>query len=460
MTPRLFYPLLFVAVFLLRLAQTNITWVEEGYPLAAAAEMLRGKALYNEIWFDKPPLFPAFYMLWGATTGIPLRLAGALYVLLSAWSIGRLARYLWSETEERLAAALTAFFLTFGIPATVMVIGPDLMLIPIQAAAVLAAWRGQALAAGLITGIGMLINGKMLIFLPAVIVLRPAWAVGFLLPQVILLPAAQNYYQQVWAWGSLYSRDTFLANPIAEGLQRTANWLGFHSAIVLAAALALKNEPQKRRWLIWLTCGLIAVTAGFRFAPRYYFLLIPPVLILAARALPKQKLLAALLLIPLIRFGPRYLELAADNLQNKPHQWRDLAMEQDSRAAAKLTSAPGTILVWGYRPEIYPLSGHPAATRFLDSQPLTGVLADRHLTDSRPTAPELAKANRAELIKTQPDWILDGLGPYNPKLAITEYEDLKPWLTNYHEVARTPGTTLYKIRDSHRNYQINPTPKP
>lgn len=444
MTSRAFYALLFAAIFLLRLAHANIVWVEEGYPLAAAAQMLAGKSLYNQIWFDKPPLFPAFYMLWGALPGLPLRIAGALYVLLSAWSIGRLARHLWSETEERTAAALTAFFLTFGIPATVMVIGPDLMLIPIQAAAVLAAWRGQALASGLITGIGILINGKMLIFLPAVLVLRPIWAVGFLLPQIVLLPAAQNYYQQVWAWGSMYSRDTFLTNPIAEGLQRTANWLGFHSAIVLAAALALKNEPNKRRWLIWLTCAIIAVTAGFRFAPRYYFLLIPPVLILAARALPKQKLLAALLLIPLIRFGPRYVELAAGNLKGQPHQWRDLAMEQDSRAAAKLITAPGPIFVWGYRPEIYPLSGHLAATRFLDSQPLTGVLADRHLTDSRPSAPELAKANRAELITTQPEWIIDGLGPYNPQLAITQYEDLKPWLANYRETARTTGSIIYR----------------
>lgn len=444
MTARIFYALLFALILLLRLCHSNIVWVEEGYPLAAASEMLRGKLLYNEIWFDKPPLFPAFYMLWGALTGWPLRIAGALYVLFSAWSVGRVARQLWSEREEQLAAALTAFALTFWIPATVMVIGPDLMLIPIQAAAVLAAWRGQALAAGLIAGFGTLINGKMLLLLPAFFVARPIWFAGFVLPQLALLPAAQSYWIQVWSWGAAYSRDTFIANPIIEGLQRTANWLGFHAAIVIGAALALKDEPGKRRWIIWLTCAVIAVVAGFRFAPRYYFLLLPAVTILASRALLQQRLLLLLLLIPLIRFGPRYVELGADLIQGKPHQWRDLAMEQDSRAAATLLSGPGTLLVWGYRPEIYAISRKPAATRFLDSQPLTGVLADRHLTESRPTVPEIAKANRAELITTKPDWIVDGLGPYNPQLAITQFPDLKEWLANYHEVARTSGSIVYR----------------
>lgn len=444
MTARAFYFLLFAAVFLFRLAHTNILWVEEGYPLAAAARILHGQLPYTGFWFDKPPLFPIFYTLFDAEPGIPLRLAGALYVLLSAWAIGRLARHLWTQKEEQVAAALTAFFLTFGIPATVMVIGPDLMLIPIQAAAILAAWRGQALTAGLIAGFGMLINGKMLLFLPAVIVFQPAWFAAFATSQLLLAPVALEYWEQVWVWGSMYSRDTFLTHPIAEGFKRTANWAGFHAALILSAPVTLFREPNRLRWLLWLACAAAATVAGFRFAPRYYFLLLPPFLVIASRAIARRPAIALLLLIPLIRFAPRYLELANDNLHHRPHQWADLAMEQDSRAAAKLLTPPGSLLVWGYRPEIYPLSGLPAATRFLDSQPLTGVLADRHLTDSHPSAPELAKANRAELITKSPTWIVDGLGLYNPRLAITAFEDLKPWLANYREVARTSGSILYR----------------
>lgn len=435
-----------MAVLLTRLCHSGIVWVEEGYPLAAAAEMLRGKTLYAEVWFDKPPLFPGFYLLWGALAGWPLRVAGALYVLLSAWALGRMARQLWGEREERFAAGLTAFALTFGIPATVMVIGPDLMLIPLQTAAVMAAWRGQALAAGLVAGAGMLVNGKMLLFLPAMLVLRPLWLVGFVAPQLALLPVAGAYWQQVWAWGAMYSRDTFVVNPLAEGLRRTLNWAGFHAAIVFGAAWALWEEPARRRWLIWIACALAAVTAGLRFAPRYYLLLLPPLVLLAARGLAvgRRWVLLLLLVVPLARFGPRYMELGFDLINGRTHRWSDLAMEQDSRAAARLLQGDGDLFVWGYRPEIYALSGKAAGTRFLDAQPLTGVLADRHLTDSRPSAPALAAENRAELVRTRPAWIVDGLGPYNPRLAITSFEDLRSWLAGYQEVGRTAGSIVYR----------------
>jgi hypothetical protein len=65
-------------------------------------------------------------------------------------------------------------------------------------------------------------------------------------------------------------------------------------------------------------------------------------------------------------------------------------MDRDSRAAAaavlRLARPGDTLFIWGYRPEIYTYTRLPAATRYLDSQPLTGVPADRHLTQSDPVA--------------------------------------------------------------------------
>ena len=119
-------------------------------------------------------------------------------------------------------------------------------------------------------------------------------------------------------------------------------------------------------------------------------------------------------------------------------------MNQDSRAAADRIGNHGTLLVWGYRPDIYAYTRMKAGTRYLDSQPLTGVLADRHLTNSEVIAPELAAGNRHELSTTSPDWIVDGLALYNPSLAISNYPDLRAWLAKYHEVARTRGTIIYR----------------
>jgi hypothetical protein len=104
------------------------------------------------------------------------------------------------------------------------------------------------------------------------------------------------------------------------------------------------------------------------------------------------------------------------------------------------------LLVWGYRPDIFAYTRMPAGSRFLDSQPLTGVLADRHLTSSDAAAPELAARNRQELIQTRPTWIVDGLGPLNPALAITNYPDLGEWLANYRKVSSTRYTIIYRLK--------------
>jgi hypothetical protein len=156
-------------------------------------------------------------------------------------------------------------------------------------------------------------------------------------------------------------------------------------------------------------------------------------------------IMLGLLLIPLIRFGPRYLILANDLAHGRQSNWSDLGLNQDSKAASDRLSG-GTLLVWGYRPDVLAYTRMPAGSRFLDSQPLTGVLADRHLTTSQAFAPEWAARNRRELIASDPTWIVDGLGPLNPALAITNFPDLHDWLGNYREVGRTSFSIIYKLK--------------
>jgi hypothetical protein len=148
--------------------------------------------------------------------------------------------------------------------------------------------------------------------------------------------------------------------------------------------------------------------------------------------------------IPLVRFAPTYVQALRDG------NWRDTAMDRDSRAAARVVSgamkAGDTLFVWGYRPEIYVYSQVPAATRFLDSQPLTGVPADRHLTQSTPVETAESSARRAELAASQPTFIVDGLGEFNRHLAVTQFADLRPWMAQYRELARTANSVIYVRR--------------
>jgi hypothetical protein len=213
----------------------------------------------------------------------------------------------------------------------------------------------------------------------------------------------------------------------------------------LGAAWFFRRE-RSRFLLVWIAMSLVMVCLGLRFSPRYYLVLLPPIVLAGARGLalmpPRARWAAlALLLIPAARFGPRFASV---------QDWADTAMNRDSAAASRQITAqakPGdTVLVWGYRPDILVYTRLPLGTPFLDSQPLTGVIADRHLIRSDVTFPDRAARNRARLSALSPTWVVDGLGPFNPQLAVAHYPDLSAWLTRYELVGKTAGTRIYRLR--------------
>jgi hypothetical protein len=438
--PRVLFPFLLLALLAARLCHTGILWAEETLPLAAAQQIRLGHMLYRDIWFDKPPLVVLLHLPLGP--GWTLRAAGAVYAFLACCIIWCFARDLWGQAEAAITAALLAFFLIFATPSAVTPLATDMLMLAPHLAAVWMAYRRRPLLAGVFAGVAFWISPKGLFVLAACAVWNPAVLLfaGFAVVAgigAIVVPAA--YWGEVWRWGRIYAGAGF---SLSNAVSRTANWFGFHAACIAGLRA---GEFRKPRWILWLAISFAGVAAGFRFFPRYYLQLLPVFVLLAARGYtqlqPKWRWVALLLLIPLIRFSPTYREAL------HPDTWRDTSMDQDSRATASLLrrlSRPGdSLFVWGYRPEIYVYSHLPAATRYLDSQPLTGIPADRHLTDSTPVETTASAAHRAELTATHPTLIVDGLGLYNPRLALSTYPDLTAWFSSYREVARTPHTIIY-----------------
>jgi 4-amino-4-deoxy-L-arabinose transferase-like glycosyltransferase len=468
---------LFVFLLATRLCHLHILWADEGYGAAGALQILDGKALYRDIWFDKPPLSAWLYVLWGALPGWPMRIAGAVLAWLAVLAAFLCGARLWSQREGIWAAGITAFFLTFDTPAAVMTWGPDLILVPLGFAAVAAVESGAFWWAGFWCAAALDANAKGILLLavilfwagrkfPAVLPSFFLWF-GAGLGAMSLNGSLGGYWRQVWVFGRLYANDTFVADPLAEGTLRSLHWLGFHAALLILAGVAWKVIAGRTRvrLLVWLVLAASSVVAGERFFPRYYLALLPPLVLLAARgmtrlaetprvlgslawrALPCAVIAAAL--VPVVRFGPRYVWLAADEITGKMDRWADVALNRDSQLVASqivsgnLTGANADLLVWGYRPDLFVFTRLPAATRFLDSQLLTGVLADRHLTQTHVSVPEAAQ-NRLDLTSSRPALIVDGLGPLNPALAIDRYPELRTWLAGYEAVIRTPYSIVYK----------------
>ena len=437
----------------------GILWEGDTLPLAAAAQMLHGKTLYSGIWYDKPPLVALFPLLAGGRDGWLLRIEDAVYAWVACVFAYLLARDLWSKREGRFAAGWLAFFLIFDFPATAIPAASDELLLAPHLAAVWLTARRRPFWSGVAVGMGFWASPKALMAL-AVCALWDFAGAGRLLAgfaaaltagaaALAAFGALGAFWNEVWVWGRVYAGNTFVAHPLWNGLTRTLDWAGFHAAIVAAATWFLAKSAGRWRWMAWAVLALAGVAAGMRFFPRYYFLLLPVAAVMAARGVMQMGqwrfAALALLLIPAIRFAPAYVVAARELPQ------RDTAMDRDSRAASGLVrnlAKPGdTLFVWGYRPEDFVYTGLPAATIYLDSQPLSGVPADRHLTQSEPVETAGPERRRAGLAESRPTFLLDGIGVYNPRLAIGQYPDLRDWFSHYREIGRTEGTVVYKRAD-------------
>ena len=452
-----------------RLCHSGILWTDGDYHLAAAMQWQDGKALYRDLWYDKPPLTAVLFRAFGLPTGWALSLLEALVAWSACWFAYLTARKLGGPRAAVIAACLLAFFLTFYIPTAVIPIAPDLLMLVPHVAAIYCMFAGKPGWAGFCAALAFWTNAKGIFVLIACLAIAPLSALplllGFLAPclcgagLLVSAGAWNGYLDQVWRWSLLYARNSPVSSPWGNALVRTLNWSGFHAALILGAAAYLRKRSSPR-WLaliLWMAISFAGVAQGMRFLPRYYFQLLAPLTVIAAlgfASLPKRHCLtiAAViaLLIPVIRFGPAYATLALDNFSHRPHHWTDLALDQDDQALAAIlrprAAKTSSLFVWGYRPGLYVYTRLDAPTLFWDSQPLTGVPADRHLGSSTSIAPQWSLQNRQRFAQSRPDFVVDSLSMSNPALAIDRYPGLRAWFRQYHACAHTPLSKIYCVQ--------------
>src|SRR5262249_55140914 len=149
-----------------------------------------GKMPYRDFWYDKPPLNLLFYLLFGARTGVVLRVADAFFVLLCCAAAYFLASRMWSRREGFLAAALVVFFLIFYLAPGIIPLEPDTLMLAPGLVAVYLAWKRRPLWAGIAAGIAFQLSPKgVFVLASAALFLPEGWLtmlLGFLGPTVVV----------------------------------------------------------------------------------------------------------------------------------------------------------------------------------------------------------------------------------------------------------------------------------
>ena len=267
--------------------------------------------------------------------------------------------------------------------------------------------------------------------------------------------------------------------------------------------------------LIWFAVSYAGLAVGGRFFGHYFFQILPALCLIGARGLegifsalerykeagrPRRfrRAVIALIVIGFIftvsRFHGRTVVLAVDWARGAKSaataRWfHDRLNHEERMAAAVVARMPdgagaaenvaletirdksrrvraddqpsNYLFIWGYRPEIYYWSGLLPASRFLSSQPLTGVPADVHYFSDQYVVlldeAETAKA-RAELLeelsRTEPDFIIDELGFFNANLSINSYAELREFMKAYKNTGATGRFIIYRKKDPSKKKRL------
>jgi 4-amino-4-deoxy-L-arabinose transferase-like glycosyltransferase len=117
--------------FLLRIFYSTHLYQDDGLWFTAAEEILRGKTLYREIYFDKPPaiafVYAGLFKIFGAHI-LAIRLFTILYSLMISAVIYLFGSWLYDRRAGLVAAAMFTVFSTTYSAGHVQGLNTDLLM--------------------------------------------------------------------------------------------------------------------------------------------------------------------------------------------------------------------------------------------------------------------------------------------------------------------------------------------
>jgi len=339
-----YFAAIIAITFLLRIWYAGNLYQDDGLWFTAAEEIRRGKLLYREIFFDKPPALPlvyaALFKLFGAHI-LTIRLFTISYSILVSSLLYMFGSRLYDRRTGLVAGLMFAVFSTTYISGDMQSLNTEFLMAPFYVAAGFWLIRScfglersgwLVFAGGVMAGIAFQINPKGafdLIFFAVLLVVARSWhdapplkyplramnlfalAVAGLavasLPFVVWLFATDSmsrYVLYVWKWGLRYSSyyppargaeiflhygtDYFLINnPLLIGLLIV---VAITTSRIISRTKHVEGESREFfntdvALLLWFAVSFAGVAAGGRFFAHYYFQIIPGLCLIGSRGL-------------------------------------------------------------------------------------------------------------------------------------------------------------------------------
>lgn len=292
------FAIIAVAGFVLRIFYAGHLYEDDGLWFTAAEELLRGKALYGGIYFDKPPALPLLYAglfkIFGAHI-LTIRLFTIAYSLVISAVLYKFGARLYNKRTGLIAAAMWTFFSTTAASGHTQGFDTDfVMVLPYTGGAYLltrACFEGRArlaVAGGALVGVAVQINPKGvfdLVFVAALLFVVWLWLgparlvapevcgaagssrlsssvrllalalVGFVagsLPFIVYLAVTHSlsdYWQYVWVWGSRYANYNSLLSIIALGLRVNVGYFALNSTLLITLVVVVVSVIRRARRL-------------------------------------------------------------------------------------------------------------------------------------------------------------------------------------------------------------------
>jgi hypothetical protein len=165
---------------------------------------------------------------------------------------------------------------------------------------------------------------------------------------------------------------------VSNGAARTGWFLVGSAALVVLLPWAWRDRRVDADLWLWLGSGVVAVSIGLRFFPHYYLQLLPPLALLATRALSSFGAERRRWVLPVVALlgAATTMWFFVPAVTNGDNHDTTTALHVASYVRAH-TAPDARVLVWGQAPEVYWSSARPSATRFATTGFVTGVSGGR-----------------------------------------------------------------------------------